>query len=339
MQKWEILSSHNYDGVVTSIEFNDSGIAISNNKEIHFIDFRGNKNWSVQMPFKPYQIKSNNGNLFGILMGNGFIVINSETGEQLHEGRSTQGGFSQIINRPGGGWVLSDRHEQLHIFNEQGYGIKRLFSGKIRKLIGWLDREHLLIHDGDGTLRCVRLMAQSTQRQIEEKIWSWSSKLENGELLMQSLEGEIWKGKPNTNGWDELIHITDKCLEPLISVYSNEDWWIMNMESKVFNIKTNQVFENLGHLISSNSKDIIAVVNNEGLLRIIASPELIKKKNDEISYEHEKIKYSLNSENRQNIFRLAKNAEAIKDYENAKKLYESIGIENIKLESEGMKDE
>ena len=77
----------------------------------------------------------------------------------------------------------------------------------------------------------------------------------------------------------------------------------------------------------------------EALLRIIASPELIKKKNDEINYEYEKIKYSLNSENRQNIFRLAKNAEAIKDYENAKKLYESIGIENIKLESEGMKDE
>ena len=79
MQKWEILSSHNFDGVVTSIEFNDSGIAISNNKEIHFIDFQGNKNWSAQMPFKPYQIKSNNGNLFGILMGNGFIVINSES--------------------------------------------------------------------------------------------------------------------------------------------------------------------------------------------------------------------------------------------------------------------
>ena len=199
MQKWGILSSHNFDGVITSIEFNSSGIAISNNKKIHYIDFQGNRHWSIQMPFKPYQIKSN-GKLFGILMGNGFIVIDSETGEQLHEGRSTQGGFSKIINRPGGGWVLSDRHEQLHLFNEQGYGIKRLFSGKIRKLIGWLDREHLLVHDGDGTLRCVRLMAQSTQRQIEEKVWSWASKLENGELLMQSLEGEIWKGKPNTNG-------------------------------------------------------------------------------------------------------------------------------------------
>ncbi len=42
-------------------------------------------------------------------------------------------------------------------------------------------------------------------------------------------------------------------------------------------------------------------------------------------------KNSLNSENRQNTFRLAKNAEAINDYDNAKKLYESLGIENIKL--------
>ena len=326
MQKWSIISSHNFEGVITSIEFNSMGIAVSNNKEIHYIDFQGNKKWNVKMPFKPYQIKTNE-NLLGVLMGNGFIVIDSNTGEQLHEGRSTQGGFSHIINRPGGGWVLSDRHDQLHIFNQQGYGIKRLFAGKIRKLIGWIDREHLLIHDGDGCLRCVRLMAQSTQRQIEEKIWSWASKLENSELLVQSLEGEIWKGKPNATGWDDLEFVTDQCLEPLKSIWTEDGWWIMNMEKNVFNITTMQQFEDLGHLMASNSRDIIAVADNNGLLRIIGSLELIKQMNEKISFEHEKIKYSLDSEKRQKLFKSAKNAEAINDYENATKIYESLGIE------------
>ena len=129
MGKWEVISSHKFEGVITSIEFNEFGIVISNNKNLYFTDFEGNQKWKMKMPFKPYKIKANE-NLLGILMGNGFVVIDSNTGKQLHEGRSTQGGFSEIINRPGGGWILSDRKEQLHIFNQKGYGIKRLFSGK-----------------------------------------------------------------------------------------------------------------------------------------------------------------------------------------------------------------
>ena len=328
MREWGIISSHNFEGVITSIEFNKSGIAISNNKEIHYMDLQGNKKWKIKMPFKPYHMQ-NNEELLGVLMGNGFIVIDSNTGEQLHEGRSTQGGFSQIINRPGGGWVLSDRHEQLHIFNQEGYGIKRLFSGKIRKFIGWIDRDHLLVHDGDGCLRCVRLMALSTQRQIEEKVWSWSSKLENGELLVQSANGGIWRGKPNIMGWDDLEFVTDQCLEPLNSIWSEDGWWIMDMEKSIFNTSIMQRFENIGHLIAGNSRDIIAVANNEGLLRIIGSQELIRQKNENVSFEYEKIKYSLDSEKRQELFKSAKNAEAINDYENATKLYNTLGIEYI----------
>jgi len=338
MQKWGVISSQKFEGVITSIEFNEKGIAVSNNKNINFIDFHGNTKWIAKMPFKPYKIKTNE-NLLGILMGNGFIVIDSDTGEQLHEGRSTQGGFSQIINRPGGGWVLSDRHEQLHLFNQQGFGIKRLFSGKIRNLIGWIDREHLIIHDGDGCLRCIRLMAESTQRQIEEKVWSWASKLDNGELLIQSLEGEIWAGKPNTTGWDDLRLITDNCLEPLDSIWTKDGWWIMNMGNDVFNTTSMQEFEDFGHLMASNSNNIFAVASNNGLLRIIGSNEVINQKNEKISFEYEKIKYSLNSENRQRIFKLAKRAESIKDYEKAKEIYNSLDIEYTQEEKEGVNGE
>jgi hypothetical protein len=342
MQKWGVVWSCKFQGVITSIEFDKNGIAISNNNHIEFMDYNGNKKWKIKMPFKPYKLHSNKG-LLGVLMGNGFIVIDTNKGEQLHEGRSTQGGFSQIISRPGGGWILSDRHEQLHIFNQEGLGIKRLFSGKIRKLIGWLNREHLIIHDGDGCLRCLRLMADSTQRQIEEKIWSWASTLNNGELLLKSLDGTIWTGRPNSTGWDNLSLVIDDCFEPLNAIWTNEQWWIMDMNNKIHNIITQQEFVNLGHIIASNSNDVFAIANNEGLLRIIESADLIKKRNELISFEYDKIKHSLNSEERQNTYKLAKNAEMRGDHEKANELYNSLGIEynskQIISEKEGIINE
>jgi len=326
MEKWEVISSHKFEGVITSIEFNEFGIVISNNKNLYFIDFEGNQKWKIKMPFKPYKIKANK-NLLGILMGNGFVVIDSNTGKQLHEGRSTQGGFSEIINRPGGGWILSDRKEQLHIFNQKGYGIKRLFSGKIRKLVGWIDREHLMIHDGDGSLRCLRLKADSTQRQIEENIWSWASELKNGEVLVQSLDGKIWKGKPNFSGWDSVEMIEENLFEPFKSIWTEGGWWILNMENKIFNITTKQEFIGFGDIIASNSDNLFSVADRNGIMRIIGSRKIVDKKNEKITFEYEKRKYSLNSEKRRNIFKIAKIAEMNNDFEKANELFKSIGIE------------
>jgi len=326
MEKWEVISSHKFEGVVTSIEFNEFGIVISNNKNLYFTDFEGNQKWKMKMPFKPYKIKANE-NLLGILMGNGFVVIDSNTGKQLHEGRSTQGGFSEIINRPGGGWILSDRKEQLHIFNQKGYGIKRLFSGKIRKLVGWIDRENLMIHDGDGSLRCLRLKADSTQRQIEENIWSWTSELKNGEVLVQSLDGKIWKGKPHFSGWDSIEMIEENIFEPFKSIWTGGGWWILNMENKIFNIATKQEFIGFGDIIASNSDNLFSVADRNGIMRIIGSRKIVDKKNEKITFEYEKRKYSLNSEKRRNIFKIAKIAEMNNDFEKANELFKSIGIE------------
>ena len=326
MEKWEVISSHKYDGVITYIEFNEFGIVISNNKNLYFTDFEGNQKWKIKMPFKPYKIKTNK-NLLGILMGNGFVVIDSNTGKQLHEGRSTQGGFSEIIDRPGGGWILSDRKEQLHIFNQEGYGIKRLFSGKIRKLAGWIDRENLIVHDGDGSLRCLRLKVDSTQRQIEENIWSWTSELRNGEVLVQSLDGKIWKGRPNSSGWDNIEMIDDDILEPFKSIWTAGGWWILDMENKIFNLETKQEFIGFGDIIASNSNNLFSVADRNGIMRLIGSEKIVEKKNEKISFEYEKRKYSLNSEKRRKIFKIAKIAEMNNDFEKASELFKSIGIQ------------
>ncbi len=325
MDEWGVISSHDFRGVITSIEINNLGFAVSNDNYIHFLNLNGKEVWKKKLPFKPYRIKSNE-ELLGVLMGNGFIVLNSKTGEQLHEGRSTQGGFSEIIDRPGGGWILTDRHEKIHIFNQKGFGIKRLFSGRIRKLLGWIDREHLLIHDGDGCLRCIRLLSKTTQRQIEENIWSWASELKNGEVILQSLNGNLMKGKPNVSGWDSLENITDKCIDPFDSTWTKDGWWILNMENKLFNLENFQEFENFGDLVTSDEKETIIIANKKGILRIIASKKLIKERNKKISIEFEKYKFNLDTIEKQHIFKMAKQAELAKDFVKANNLYNSIGI-------------
>tara|TARA_Y100001978_G_scaffold203501_1_gene230127 strand:+ start:38644 stop:39648 length:1005 start_codon:yes stop_codon:yes gene_type:complete len=326
MNQWKVLFSHNFLGVITSIEINRTGIAVSNNTSIRFLNFQGKEIWELKLPFKPYKIKSNK-NLLGVLMGNGFIVIDSETGKQLHEGRSTQGGFSQIINRPGGGWILTDRNDKIHIFNQKGFGIKRLFSGKVRRMLGWIDREHLIIHDGDGCMRCLKLLSEATQRQLEEKLWSWASDLKNGEMILQSKSGQIMKGKPNRIGWDHLECISEKSIEISESVWTKDGWWILDMENRLMNINNSQTFSNFGDIIASDDDKIIVIANKNGLLRIIVSDELIKDRNRKILFEFERIKFNLDTVEKQHIFKKAKIEELTKNELDAKNLHNSLEIE------------
>ena len=122
----------------------------------------------------------------------------------LHEGRSTPGGFF-----PGTSWwrlILSGRGG-LHLFTHEGTGIRRLDSGKVRRLLGWLDREHMMWQDSDGKLWCARLAQQDQKRILEERVWSWVTPLMSGRLLMQSSDGGIWEGVPHPFGRDSLEKI------------------------------------------------------------------------------------------------------------------------------------
>ena len=106
----------------------------------------------------------------------------------LHEGRSTYGGFNDVIARPGGGWILSGKEGQLHLFSHEGIGIKRFATGKIRRLVGWLDREHILWQSDDGKLWCGRLGNNYSKRCIEDRIWSWVSRLDQSRLLLPLIQ-------------------------------------------------------------------------------------------------------------------------------------------------------
>ena len=99
-----------------------------------------------RMPFKVHLIACNNGNSGTSAHG---FMLSSTNGEMLHDGRSTYGGFTDVLSRP----VEVDTTENwsnASIFT--WVGIKRSETGKIRRLIGWLDREHLLWQSDDGKL-------------------------------------------------------------------------------------------------------------------------------------------------------------------------------------------
>ena len=125
--KWQVAWSHQTTSQVASLCHLGDGVAIASGMQIEFINQDGNIRWRQQFSFPPYRIRSAGG-IIGVLVGTGFHLLRKTDGSALHEGRATAGGFSDILERPGGGWVLSDRSGHLHIFNAEGKGIRRLNS-------------------------------------------------------------------------------------------------------------------------------------------------------------------------------------------------------------------
>ena len=119
----------------------------------------------------------------GILAAHGFFLINTADGTMVNEGRSAPGGFSDLSARPGGGWALAGRRGEIHLFSQHGRGIRRVESGPVRRLVGWLDREHLLWQDPAGHLWCGRLTGDDRKRKLEERPWSWCSSLQGGTIV------------------------------------------------------------------------------------------------------------------------------------------------------------
>ena len=77
------------------------------------------------MPFKAHAICNGDGRI-GVLAAHAFYLLNTVDGSMVHEGRSCPGGFLHLLNRPGGGWVVSGRDGNLHLFDANGIGIRRI---------------------------------------------------------------------------------------------------------------------------------------------------------------------------------------------------------------------
>ena len=325
-ERWEISWSHQVEGRVGAICCVGEDSLIASGNVVRRLNLDGDFIWRREFSFDVYRLAHDGTNL-AVLAGSGFFLLDMSTGEPLGEGRSVAGGFRDVVPRPGGGWILADRGDHIHLFNRRGRGIRRLRPGPLMKMIGWLDRELLLAQDGDGCLRALRLGGDDAQRQIESTRWSWVSRLQSGRIIVQMIDGSLHEGVPNPFGWDRLDRIPGDGLIPLDAAWTGEGWWVIDVASNLIQLPLSEESErrSAGDLLASNGHDRMITSTRDGLVRMWIGPHLASRRRllfDEI--ESGEIR-RLDWEQRQIIFEAARDAEENGMLSRAIELYESLG--------------
>ena len=104
--------------------------------------------------------------------------------------------------------------------------------GGVRRLIGWFDREHLILQDEDGKLRCARL-ANENSRLLEDRVWPRVSSMSGGKILLQSAD-ECY-GKELSSLWlGQSFNNRNKIIEPLSS--QSRRWLVGSFNRRRFTL-------------------------------------------------------------------------------------------------------
>tara|TARA_B100001250_G_scaffold411517_1_gene440375 strand:- start:2147 stop:3193 length:1047 start_codon:yes stop_codon:yes gene_type:complete len=335
---WSISWSWQAPSRISCIASVEGGIVISTGLELFMLESNGELRWSVKMPFKVHSMDYNNG-ILAALAAHGFYVISTVDGSMIHDGRSTYGGFTNVLCRPGGGWILSGKEGQMHLFSHEGVGIKRFETGRIRSLIGWLDREHILWQSSDGKLWCGRLGHNYAKRCLEDRSWSWVSRLDSGKLLLQTSSGEIWEGIPHPFGWDYIEKLQSDSLEPMEGIRCGDGWWVLGIEGHLYHISSTEgdkdtilgLDMNLGDLLSGPTLDTMVTATRNGLLRMWKAPQLALSERESRFKAAAEAALAKDWEERKSIFLRAQSAEDEGRLSLAVELYQALGrIEDVK---------
>lgn len=322
---WRVSWSHQLEEGIGAVSATEKGLAVAAKCVVRMISELGDFIWKRTFQFDVFRLVTD-GKSIAVLSGPAFHLLDLNSGNPLGEGRSVSGGFRDVIARPGGGWVLADRGENIHIFNPQGRGIRRLKPGRIRKLLGWLDREHLIVLDDDGHLRCLRLFGEHTQRIIEERGWSWASRMSSGRMLVQGRDGSILEGVPNPFGWDSLEQVVEVGVDPFSAVRTQDGWWMLTMEGDLNRIPPDDESSHpAGDHIDSNDSDVIVTATRSGLIRWWESPQLLSKRSKILRKLVSEERQRIDWEQRQVIFEAARDAEENGLLSRAIELYNSLG--------------
>ncbi len=325
---WSVSRSWQAPSLISTACNVGGDLLVSTGLDLILLDEDANPRWKRKLPFRVHSADHVSGKI-GVLCGHGFHLLRVSDGSQIGEGRSTDGGFSDILPRPGGGWVLSCRKGQLHVFNQDGRGLKRLEVDGVRRLVGWFDREHLMWQDEDGKLRCARLANEDSQRLLEDRVWSWVSRMSQGRILMQSADGMLWEGSPHPYGWDNLETIDTRSLEPLSAHRAGDGWWVLSIDGSLNAMAEDKHIEsansNLGDFLIGLAADTMATIKRDGLVRIWQSPELSQLRRVELQKMVAEAKVASDWEERRRIFKRACQAEDEGRVSLAIELYESLG--------------
>ena len=326
---WEVAWSLQ-EQRVAAVTCAGDGMMVACGSQVVSFDSLGNVRWRRNLLFTVYRLEVDDSNV-GLLCGQGFHILRISDGTPIHEGRATTGGFQDLMPRPGGGWVISDRVGHLHLFDVAGIGIRRLNTGENRRLVGWLDREHLLLHNQDGRIRCLRLVQHDLSRYIDGKNWSWTSRLSNGQMLLQATDGEVWMGQPHPFGWDALDRVEMVGTEPIASVRSGDGWWLADIDGRLLRIpplvdESEQSAEMRGgEFIAGNGIDIMVTATQSGLIRWWESAQLSSERRAIIQRLVTEERQRLDWEYRKNMFQEARRAEDDGILSRAIELYQALG--------------
>ena len=327
---WSVSWSWQAPSRISAIESVSGHLCVAYGLDLTLFDEKNEIQWQRTMPFKVHAI-CNGGGRIGILAAHAFYLLNTVDGSMVHEGRSCSGGFLQLLNRPGGGWVVSGRDGNLHLFDVNGIGIRRIQSGIVRRLIGWLDREHLLWQDASGVVYCGQIAQQDKRRVVDSTVWSWVSPLIDGRTLLQSANGQLWDGIPHPYGWDRLERIEIESLEPLMATRAADGWWVLGIEGHLDHMTSNseevRVGEgmNLGDLLIRLGPNSMVTCRRDGLIRRWVAPHLAEEQRRHRQKEAADAKLARSWDERRQLFERAQTAEDEGRLSRAVELYEALG--------------
>ena len=325
---WSISRSWQAPNIISTACNVGGGLLVSTGLDVILLDEEFNQRWRRSLPFRVHAAAHDSGRI-GVLSGHGFQLLRASDGSQIGEGRSTTGGFSDILPRPGGGWILSCRQGQIHVFNQEGRGLKRLAVGGLRRLVGWFDREHLMWQDEDGKLRCARLANDDSQRLLEDRVWSWVSRMAGGKILLQSADGMLWEGSPHPYGWDSLETIDTRSLEPLSAHRAGDGWWVLSIEGSIYcmteDVSIESANADLGDFLIGLAADTMVSIKRDGLVRLWQSPDLSQLRRVELQKMVAEAKVASDWDERRLIFKRACEAENEGRVSLAIDLYDSLG--------------
>ena len=331
---WNVAWSWQAEARIAAMAAAEGGVLVSAGLNLTLLEADGSVRWRIEVPFKVHAAAASGGTI-GLLAAHGFYLMNSSTGAMIHEGRSAPGGFSDLAHRPGGGWILAGRRGQLHLFSQEGRGIRRVETGPIRRLVGWLDREHLLWQDTSGALWCGRITGDDKKRKLEDRSWSWCSQLKDGRLLLQSGDGGLWEGVPHPFGWDHLERLETTSLEPMDAVRTGDGWWVLGIEGHLHPMSTIQSEDevslpltqsmNLGDLLVLCTPDAMATGTRDGLIRRWTAPHLAEAEREGRYKAVAEAAMARNWDERRQMFLRAQEAEDLGKLSLAIELYEALG--------------
>lgn len=337
---WSIGWSWQAPERVATLAACEGGAVVSSGLSLTFLEADQSIRWTVDLPFKAHAAAAVPGTV-GVLAAHAFYLLGTQNGGFVHEGRTTPGGFLDVLPRPGGGWVLACRRGQLHLFSAEGRGQRRMESGPVRRLVGWFDREHLLWQDMNGHLCCGRLTGKDRMRELDDQRWSWVSELHEGRLLLQGADGGLWEGIPHPFGWDRLERIESSSVEPMAAVRAGDGWWVLGIEGRLQNLssldaETSEASESVpaptyGDLLVLCTPDAMMTCTRDGLLRQWSAPHLRNAERQGRYKAAADAALARDWDERRVMFVRARDAEDIGKLSLAIELYEALGrTEDVK---------